>query len=211
MTWQEYQEAVALLYEQLEGIGTIQRNIRMPDRLTGQDRQIDVLLTLESKGHKFQAVVDAKFYSEPIDVKVIEEVVALAEAVGVGKSIIVAANGWTAPAETKAGHRYCDLRLLTLEDALELIEPDKWMMCPSCQRDCVVLDQGSVVPMNDGSVVWWLGGACRACRYAIAWCQDCGSKFHLQSGESVVCHCGYEWGNDAGEVWLETSEETESR
>ena len=80
MTWQEYQEAAAVLYEQLEGIGAIQRNIRMPDRLTGQDRQIDVLLTLESKGHRFQAVIDAKFHSEPLDVKVIEEVVALAEA-----------------------------------------------------------------------------------------------------------------------------------
>jgi Fe-S cluster biogenesis protein NfuA len=214
MTWQEYQEAVALLYEQLEGIGTIQRNIRMPDRLTGQDRQIDVLLTLESKGHKFQAVVDAKFHGEPIDVKVIEEVVALADAVGVGKSVIVAANGWTAPAEAKAEHRYCDLRLFTLEDALDLIEPEKWMMCTSCQRDCIVLDQGTIIPIDvtaDGLAVLWLGGACRECRHAIAWCQQCGIRYHLEPGESVICSCGYQWENDDGDVWLSNSEEMESR
>lgn len=198
MTWQEYQEAVALLYEQLEGIGTIQRNVRMPDRLTGQDRQVDVLLTIESKGHKFQAVVDAKFHTEPIDVKVVEEVIALAEAVGIGKSIIVAANGWTGPAETKAGHRYCDLRLLTLEDALELIEPDKWMMCPSCSRDCIVMDQDNAYGHPSGAWIWWLAGACRECRATLVWCQDCGEQFLISPENSLTCNCNYRWVNRNG-------------
>ena len=210
MTWQEYQEAVALLYEQLEGIGTIQRNIRMPDRLTGQDRQIDVLLTLESKGHKFQAVVDAKFHAEPIDVKVIEEVVALAEAVGVGKSVIVAANGWTAPAATKAEHRYCDLRLLTLEAALELIEPDKWMMCPSCSRDCIVMDQDNAIGGPSGGWIWWLAGACRECRTLLVWCQDCGEQFLLPRNESLTCDCNYQWDNRDGVLAFTIAKEESS-
>lgn len=207
MTWQEYQEAVALLYEQLEGIGTVQRNIRMPDLLTGQDRQIDVLLTIKSKGHEFRAVIDAKFHAEPIDVKVIEEVVSLAEAVGIGKTIIVTSNGWTAPAETKAEHRFCDLRLLGLEEALELIEPEMWSMCPSCSRDCIVMDQQNALSGPTGGWIWWLGGACRECRTMQVWCQDCGAEFLISPNHSHICDCNYSWGNREGTLEFATMEE----
>ncbi|MFP3681993.1 hypothetical protein SB725_33425, partial [Pseudomonas sp. SIMBA_041] len=75
-----------------------------------------------------------------IDIKEVESVLALAEAVGANKAIIVAANGWTEPAEKKADHVGCDLRLLSLEEAIDLLVPDKWEMCPSCLRDCIVLE-----------------------------------------------------------------------
>lgn len=200
MTWQEYQEAVSVLYEQIEGIGTVLRNQRIPDRITGQPRQIDTLLTLEAKGHKVSIVIDAKFHSEPIDVKTVEEVAALANAVGGCKSVIFAANGWTKPAEVKAEHLLCDLELLSLDEALELIVPDKWKLCPMCQNDCIVLDAPYSVEMNDGSWVWWLEGACRQCRYAFVWCQDCGIEYELRLDESITCDCGYHWRNDGGRI-----------
>jgi hypothetical protein len=210
MTWQEYQESVAQLYEQLEGIGAVQRNVRIPDRITGQPRQVDTLLTIESKGHKFQAVVDAKFHADPIDVKVIEEVAALASAVGVAKSIVVASNGWTTPAVKKAEHLFCDLRLFTTEQALDLLLPDKWMMCPNCERDCIVMDQANAIGAPSGAWIWWLAGACRECRYLIAWCQDCGTRYHLKVGESIKCYCGYIWGNDNGNLCFDIGTEEES-
>jgi len=198
MTWQEYQEAVALLYEQMDGIGIVQRDARIPDRISGQHRQVDVMIDLNERGHSVRLLVDAKFHASPIDTKVVEEVVALADAVGACKSIIVCPNGWTTPAEIKAEHVRCDLRLLTLEEALDLFLPDKWMICDSCKRDCIVMDQNGMVEMHDGSIVWWLGGACRECHYAIAWCQDCGIRYHMQRCESITCHCGYHWNNDDG-------------
>jgi hypothetical protein len=39
MERQEYQEAVANLYEQTEGIGVVRRNVPLPDKVTGQMRQ----------------------------------------------------------------------------------------------------------------------------------------------------------------------------
>jgi len=200
MTWQEYQEAVAVFYEQIEGVGTVLRDQRIPDRVTGQHRQVDTLLTLETKGHSISVLIDAKFHSEPIDVKSVEEVAALATAVGACKSIIVAANGWTQPAEIKAEHLSCDLRLLSLEGALDLLVPDKWMMCPSCQNDCMVLDAPFSAKMNDGLEVWWLEGACRQCRCAFVWCQDCGIQHELKVGESITCDCGYHWQNNNGSI-----------
>jgi hypothetical protein len=92
----------AILYEQAEGIGVVRRNVLLPDKVTGQMRQIDGLIELEVKGHQIWILVDAKFRKDKLDVKDIEDVLALVEAVNASKSVIVAANGWTGPAETKA-------------------------------------------------------------------------------------------------------------
>lgn len=100
MDWQECQEAVAVLYEQLDGLGAVKRNVFLPDKITGQRRQIDVLIEIVTKGHSVSIVVDAKFRATPIDVKDVEELLALANAVGAHKAV-VAANGWTKPSETK--------------------------------------------------------------------------------------------------------------
>lgn len=102
MTWQEYQEAVAILYERAEGIGEVRRDVRIPDKVTGQPRQIDVLIELGSKGHTVKILIDAKFHSSKIDVKNVDEVLALSDAVNACKAVIVSANGWTEPAFRRA-------------------------------------------------------------------------------------------------------------
>lgn len=63
MTWQEYQEAVGELYKKAEGIGTVYKNITLPDKITGHPRQIDVWLELESKGHKLGILIDMRISS----------------------------------------------------------------------------------------------------------------------------------------------------
>ena len=193
MTWQEYQEAVAELYEQTDGFGNVSRNVMVPDRITGQPRQIDVLIEINAKGHSLRMIVDAKFHAIPIDVREVESVLALAEAVGANKAIVVAANGWTEPAKKKADHVGCSLELLSLEDALDLIVPDKWKMCPSCGADCIVLDQEGAVTFEGGSWFWWLAGQCRGCNCARYHCQDCGTKAYVELGQSTICECGHRW------------------
>lgn len=192
MTWQEYQEAVAVLYEQAEGFGNVRRNVMVPDKITGQSRQIDVLIEIEAKGHSLKMVVDAKFHTTPIGVREVESVLALADAVGANKAIVVAANGWTEPAKRKADHVGCGLELLSVEEALDLIVPDKWKMCPACGVDCVVLDQDGAVPL-DGLFFWWLAGQCRGCKCARIHCQACGLKTYIDLHASVVCGCRHRW------------------
>lgn len=203
MTWQEYQEAVAALYEQADGFGAVSRNVLVPDKVTGQPRQLDVVIEIEAKGHSMKLVVDAKFHSVPIDVREVEAVLALAEAVGANKAVIVAANGWTEPAKTKADHSGCDLLLLSVEQALDLIVSDKWKMCPSCAADCIVLDQDGVVQMDDGLFIWWLAGQCRGCKCARIHCQDCGVKAYVELGDEHVCGCGHAWSSTNDGVAIE--------
>lgn len=192
MVWQEYQEAVALLFEQLDDLGIVKRNVMIPDKITGQLRQIDVLIEIKAYGHVLLIVVDAKFHSEKIDVKVVEEVISLAEAINASQVVIVAANGWTEPAARKAEFTNCTLRLLTIENALDLLVPDKWEMCPNCCRDCIVLDMDGAID-HGGMVLWWLAGRCRECKFGFVWCQDCGENHHLPFGQTVKCGCGHLW------------------
>ena len=126
MDWREYEEAVAMLYEQAEGIGTVTRNARVTDSITGQLRQIDVLVTLTERGHSLSIVIDAKFRASKINVREIESVQSLAAAVNASKAVVVAANGWTRPAERRAAASGVDLKLLTLDEAIDLLVPDKW-------------------------------------------------------------------------------------
>ncbi|MGC1275713.1 MAG: restriction endonuclease [Planctomycetaceae bacterium] len=192
MTWQEYQEAVAQLYEQLDDLGSIHRSITIPDKVTGQPRQIDVLVEITAYNHTLRLVVDAKFHKDKIDVKDVEEVLALADAVHASQTVIVAANGWTEPAATKANFHNCSLRLLSLEDALDLVVGDKWEMCPNCHADCIVLDMDGVVEYGPGWL-WWLAGRCRECKYGFVWCQDCGENVELPFEGDAFCGCGHSW------------------
>jgi len=207
MTWQEYQEAVAEFYEQIDDFGNVRRNVMVPDKITGQPRQIDVLIEIEAKGHSLKMIVDAKFHAVPIDVREVESVLALADAVGANKAIIVAANGWTEPAKKKADHVGCGLEFLSVEDAFDLIVPDKWMMCPSCDADCIVLDQEGAVTINEGAWFWWLAGQCRGCKCARIHCQDCGTKAFVELHSSIVCGCGHRWSSTDDGVTISFFEE----
>ncbi|MGH8072356.1 MAG: hypothetical protein ACRERE_45405 [Candidatus Entotheonellia bacterium] len=70
-------------------------------------------------------LVNVKFRKTKLDVNDIEDVLAHAEAVNASKSVIVSANGWTGPAETKAVFCNIDLLLLSVDEALDLVVEDK--------------------------------------------------------------------------------------
>jgi hypothetical protein len=201
MKWQEYQDAVGELYKQLEQIGEIKKNITIPDKVTGQPRQIDVFWEISGKNHKLGIVIDAKLRKSAIDVKDVEEVFELADSVKANKAIIVTNHGWTEPAQKKAEFIGMDLRILTIEDALELIVEDYWKLCPSCENDCIVMDSNSSF-IIDGLVFWSIGGRCRTCKTAIAWCQECGQRELININTYIECTCGHKWGNDDNGLWL---------
>ncbi|ODS36428.1 hypothetical protein BEH94_01290 [Candidatus Altiarchaeales archaeon WOR_SM1_SCG] len=201
MKWQEYEKAVGELYKQMEEIGDLKTNITIPDRVTGHPRQVDVWWEIIGKGHTIGILVDAKLRKSKIDVKDIEEVLSLAKAVGANKSIIVTSHGWTMPAQKRAQFESMDIRLFTLDEALELVVEDYWKLCPICEDDCIILNIDGFFE-HEGMVFWYLGGRCRKCKSAIAWCQDCGWKETLKIGEVQNCECEHEWGNDIEGLWL---------
>ena len=206
MKWQEYQEAVGQLYAQIDDIGVVHKNITLPDKITGQSRQIDVWIDIEAKSHKIGILVDAKFRKEKLDVKDIEEVNALALAVGANKAIIVATNGWTDPAQNKAKFIGMDLRVLTLEEALEILVPEKWILCPLCQEDCIVMETSGGLIVN-GILSLLVAGRCRECQCALGWCWECGERFILEDGDVFQCPCGHDWKYSQRELCIRQSDD----
>lgn len=201
MKWQEYQDATGELYMQMEGFGNVKKNITLPDKITGRLRQIDVWIEIEAKSHTIGILVDAKFRKEKLDVKDVEEVLSLANAVGANKAVIVASSGWTKPAEIKARHIGLDLRLWTLEDALNLMVADKWVMCPICENDCIVLDRSGGI-IIDGVLTLLSAGQCRECSAGLAWCWACGGRILLEVGQFAECVCGYQWKCKGDEIYI---------
>jgi len=93
----------------------------------------------------WEYLVDAKFRKDKVDVKDVEGILALGNAVGASKCVLVALNGWTEPAKKAAEFESVDLKLMTLEEALDQIVPERWMMCPGCAEDCIVADSGGMI------------------------------------------------------------------
>lgn len=192
MKWQEYQEAVGQLYERIEGFASVQKNITIPDKITGQARQVDVWIEFEVKTHKIGMLIDAKFRQDKLDVKDIEEIYALGTSVGANKVIIVASNGWTRPAKIKADFIGMDLRILTIENALDILSPDKWFICPICLADFIGLDfLGGLILNEMISIV--TAGRCYGCNGAYINCQACGLNILLKENEEYLCECEHSW------------------
>lgn len=198
MKWQEYEEAVGQLYEHLAAQGSVRRNVRLPDRVTGGLRQVDVWWEVELSGHRLGVLIDAKLRRGRVDVKDVEEVLALGGAVGAQKCVIVTVEGWTESAEKKAVLAGLDLRILSIQDAFEVLDIEAWRFCPVCESDCILLDAENAIDL--GRVwFWWLAGHCRSCRAADVWCQECGQRYMVPLGDTVACHCGHRWKNaDSG-------------
>lgn len=204
MKWQEYQEAVGQLYEQMNEFGIVKKNITIADKMTGQARQIDVWWEMNVGGHTFKILIDAKKRKGKLDVKDVEEILMLAESVNADKAIIVTNRGWTEPAEIKANHIGLDLRILSIDEATNLIIEDKWLMCQVCQEDCVVLDNDGFVIVN-GLLNWWLGGTCRECKSVYINCQDCGGKAILNENKIWTCNCPLDWSSVGGRIVVKES------
>ena len=103
-----------------------------------------------------------------------------------------------------------------MEDALELMVPDKWMMCPNCKNDCIVMEfSGGVI--KDGLWSIFITGRCRQCQTGLFWCFDCGQKHLIRLNEKDTCACGHDLKNDLdgisvkfknSKIWISVNETT---
>lgn len=203
MTWQEYETAVGKWFELMEGMGVVKQNIYIPDRITKQKRQVDVWCELNINGHQINILIDAKRRKRKLDVKDLEEVEGLANAVKANKIIIVTNSGWTKPAQDKADYSNIDFRILTIEDALGLILPNKWLMCYSCKDECVIMDSDGVLfRENSNLFFYWHAGKCRKCKDLYFYCQECGDKKIIDEDYSYECDCKHVWKRTKGELHI---------
>jgi hypothetical protein len=125
MDWKEYEKLIYSEFQIRYPDCEITHNAYIEGKLSGVNRQIDVLIVATIAGNKFITVVDAKMYNKPIDVKGVEEFLSMVNDVGAQRGLMVTTKGYTPAALMRAHMDSTDIELdiLTLAEYLEFQAP----------------------------------------------------------------------------------------
>ena len=116
MTWQEYEREICEELRKLFPESNILTNQRMAGRC-GSMRQVDILVRERVAGREINIVVDGKYFSRKVDVKVVESFAGLVRDVRAHKGILVTNVGYTATALKRAQSEEADIDLDVLTPA----------------------------------------------------------------------------------------------
>lgn len=123
MDWKEYEKEVFRELQERYPGAAIQWNVRIPGRISGTLRQIDILIDTQVLDAPIRIVVDAKKHSGPVDVNDVESFISMMLDVGAHRGILVSNLGYTKSALARAHNEMnqdVELDILSLEDLKEL-------------------------------------------------------------------------------------------
>src|ERR1044071_2407989 len=146
MDWRDYEAEIARFYKAAYPGVRILTDARLTGRLSGVQRQIDILIEGFVADFQFRVVIDGKYRSRKIDVTEVEQFISFLRDVGVSTGVMIAPQGYTTAAEERAYYDDLDVDL----DVLSLAEP---MAFQSIGGIPFVGEQGVVVPAPLGWVI----------------------------------------------------------
>ncbi len=121
--WQRFQDRVAELEPLLGRAGfRIETPGRLPDKDTGQLREIDVLIRVPYTTRELLVMLECRRRAKVPDVTWIEQLAAKRDSVGANHVIAVSSSGFTEPAKAKAAQYGIELRTLAEVSAESLLE-----------------------------------------------------------------------------------------
>ncbi len=195
--WLIYERCVATFaVEEFGGIETtITSNAKILGEISGQERQIDVLVdTRWDARTDGRIIIDAKEHADKIDINDVEAFEGMMRDCRAHHGVIVCTNGHTEGAERRAEDAIT-ITLLTFEQALKF----DWAFKP-CLGPCLTK---SGRKRQRGMVLWgeyiptgfnglWVivqTGKCDGCHSFHVWCWDCGVRFIVPNEHVVKCDC----------------------
>jgi len=84
---------------------SVESPVFLPDRITGQPREHDVLVTLKGSHHRTLIAIECRDRSRKITSNDIEGFWAKCQDTGIDQGIVVSPKGFAKPAIVKAAHR----------------------------------------------------------------------------------------------------------
>jgi hypothetical protein len=209
--WLVYERCVtAFESEEHSDLATlVQPNVHLKGSISGESRQIDVLIDQRHKGGaENRIIVDAKMRSRPVDISDVESFEGLMKDCRACRGILVCTEGWTRGALRRAEDAI-SITLLTYDQALDY----EWAYdaclgpCSSAKRRRKGIGgktngRGGVLWgefLLEGYGPWWVivqVGKCDGCHSFHVWCWDCGMRFAVPDKKVVQCCCAErEWGS----------------
>lgn len=194
--WLRYEKDVAEVLDAIDD-STLRHDQKWNGKLSGTERQIDVLIEGKIAGAPITIVVECKHYAKPLGIGKIDEFAGKLADLQVERGILYALSGLTAPARARALGAYPAIEVREL--AASAPPPRPWAEYVSdqvklgdCENpNCIGGDvTWSDWPQGDGSNV--TAGACWACGTVAVAC-ECGENtaFVTNSETCVACGRGY--------------------
>ena len=100
--WRQLEELVADIQRDLAPGAEVLHNVKLKGRLSGVDRQIDVLVRQSIGQYEMKIAIDCKDHASAVDVKGVEEFFGLVNDVGAHQGAMVSPKGFTAAAKSRA-------------------------------------------------------------------------------------------------------------
>jgi hypothetical protein len=97
-----FQQLVYLVQHSLAGRATVRESAMLTDRLTGEQREVDILIESESAGHRLVVSVECVAHSRKATVEWVERMWAKHQTLPTNKLVLVSRSGFTAEAQAKA-------------------------------------------------------------------------------------------------------------
>lgn len=197
--WRLYERLIASIQaDSVSDETTVIPNARIKGRLSGVERQIDVLIDARlAEDVTRRVIVDAKLRTRRIDVKDVESFEGMMKDCRAHRGILVCSNGYTDAALRRA-QQAITINLVE-ESRLDELDPNAWDPClGTCttrregrRAGWVLYDQPFGLATLDSPLSIMCVGKCDECADFHVWCWDCGKHFALE-GEEAEVHCGCE-------------------
>jgi hypothetical protein len=117
INWQEYEREITESFRSQYPNAKIIPNAPLPGRFSKIERQIDLLVEDQVVDFVFRIAIDAKHYSERIDVKDVEQFLGLLNDVGVDVGVMISPEGYSQAAINRAHYDNSRLELDVLNFA----------------------------------------------------------------------------------------------
>lgn len=123
MSWKEYEQEIFEQFQNRYPNASIAYNQKILGRISGIERQIDILIEDQFLDSPIRIIVDAKRHSSPIDINDVESFVSMIADVGAHRGILVSMGGYTKGAIARAHNEInqdIDLDIYTLAELKHL-------------------------------------------------------------------------------------------
>lgn len=128
--WRQLEILVAQIQKELAPGAIVEHNVKLKGHVTGEMRQIDVLVKQNIGQYEMLVAIDCKDYKSPVDVKGVEEFRGLITDIGAHKGALVCPKGFTRTAKKRAKGFHIDLYSPVDTD------PHKWQVKPTLPMVC---------------------------------------------------------------------------
>ena len=102
VNWKDYEKEIHQQFQEMYPDADITPDAKVRGRYSNVDRQIDILIEDFAAGENIRIMVDAKFFSESIDVKEVESFIGMMQDVGADKGLLVTQKGYSQAAILRA-------------------------------------------------------------------------------------------------------------